>query len=86
MERFQTPHPFALVGLLVDGHRLLKEPGDETLLELGSDGQTAFEKVIAPFCRRLDFDETTTILPRRTRKRRSDRPASCVREASHQRH
>ena len=72
MERFQTPHPFALEGLLVDGHRLLKELGDEALLELGSGGQTAFEKVIAPFCRRLDFDADDktclTILPRRTGK------------------
>ena len=64
MERFQTPHPFALEGLLVDGHRLLKELGDETLLELGSGGQSAFEKVIAPFCRRLDFDETTKLASR----------------------
>jgi uncharacterized protein (DUF433 family) len=64
MKRFQTPHPFALEGLLVDGHRLLKELGDETLLELGSGGQTAFEKVIAPFCRRLDFDETTKLVSR----------------------
>jgi hypothetical protein len=63
MERFQTPHPFALVGLLVDGHRLLKEPGDETLLELGSDGQTAFEKVIAPFCRRLDLTRRPRFYP-----------------------
>jgi uncharacterized protein (DUF433 family) len=64
MERFQTPHPFALEGLLVDGHRLLKELGDETLLELGSGGQTAFEKVIAPFCRRLDFDAATKLVSR----------------------
>jgi hypothetical protein len=64
MERFQTPHPFAMEGLLVDGHRLLKELGDETLLELGPGGQTAFEKVIAPFCRRLDFDETTKLASR----------------------
>jgi hypothetical protein len=47
-----------------DGHRLLKELGDETLLELGSGGQAAFEKVIAPFCRRLDFDETTKLASR----------------------
>ena len=64
MEKFQTPHPFALEELLVDGHRLLKELGDETLLELGSGGQTAFEKVIAPFCRRLDFDATTRLASR----------------------
>jgi uncharacterized protein (DUF433 family) len=64
MERFQTLHPFALEGLLIDGRRLLKELGDETLLELGSGGQTAFEKVIAPFCERLDFDQTTKLASR----------------------
>lgn len=61
MRRFQTLHPFALEGLLIDGRKLLKELGDETLLELGSGGQTAFEKVIAPFCQRLDFDSTTKL-------------------------
>lgn len=39
MERFQAPHTFALEGLLVDGHRLLKELGDETLLELAQAGK-----------------------------------------------
>ena len=64
MERFESPHPFALEGLLIDGHLLLKELGDETLLELGSGGQTGFEKMIAPFCRRLDFDRTTKLASR----------------------
>jgi hypothetical protein len=63
-ERFQTRHPFALEGLLFDGCRPLKELGNETLLELGSGGQTAFEKVITPFCKRLDFDATTKLASR----------------------
>lgn len=64
IERFQSPHPFALEGLLINGRQLLKELGDTTLLELGSGGQTAFENVIAPFCRRLDFDSTTKLAAR----------------------
>ena len=63
-ERFDTAHPFALRGLLTDGKRLLKELGDEALLELGSGGQTAFESVLDPFCHRLDFDTATQLATR----------------------
>lgn len=64
IDRFRTPYPFAMEGLLVNGRGLLKELGDATLLELGSGGQTAFENVIAPFCRRLNFDSTTKLAAR----------------------
>ena len=47
--RYQTPHPFALEGLLTDGRHLLKELGDASLLELGTGGQTSFQSVLAPF-------------------------------------
>lgn len=60
-ERFSTPYPFALRGLLTDGRRLLKELNEKALLELGSGGQSAFEEVVAPFCRRLDFDATSQL-------------------------
>lgn len=63
-ERFNTPHPFALRGLLTSGPKLLKELGDEVLLELGSGGQTAFERVVEPFCQRLDFDRATDVAVR----------------------
>jgi uncharacterized protein (DUF433 family) len=63
-DRFQSPHPFALEGLLVSGPCLLKELGNQTLLELGSGGQTGFEEVIAPFCERLDFDQASRLAQR----------------------
>lgn len=63
-ERFETEHPFALKGLLTDGKRLLKELGDESLLELGTGGQTDFEAVVKPFCARLDFDSQTRLASR----------------------
>ena len=63
-ERFDTPHPFALRGLLINGRRLLKELGDESLLELGTGGQTAFESLLSPFCERLDFDTSTELAAR----------------------
>jgi uncharacterized protein (DUF433 family) len=62
--RFHTHHPFALQGLLTDGQRLLKEMGEDTLLELGSTGQTAFESVLLQFCHRLDFDTSTQLAMR----------------------
>jgi uncharacterized protein (DUF433 family) len=62
--RFSTAYPFALRGLLTDGQRLLKELGKETLLELGSGGQSAFEAIIAPFCHRLDFDASSQLASR----------------------
>ena len=63
-ERYQTPHPFALEGLLTDGRKLLKELGDASLLELCAGGQTSFASVIVPFCHRLDFDANTRLATR----------------------
>lgn len=63
-KRYRTPYPFALRGLLTNGKKLLKELSDEALLELGSDGQTAFAKVLNPFCHRLDFDSSTDLASR----------------------
>lgn len=57
--RFGTPYPFALKGLLTDGRRLIKELGENALLELGTGGQSAFEAVVVPFCRRIDFDSAS---------------------------
>lgn len=62
--RFSTAYPFALRGLLTDGRRLLKELGKETLLELGSGGQSAFQSIIAPFCYRIDFDDSSQLAAR----------------------
>lgn len=62
--RFKTDHPFALGGLLCSGKKLLKEMGDGVLLELGARGQTAFEKILEPFCARLDFDDVTSLARR----------------------
>lgn len=63
-QRHKTCHPFALGGLLCSGKRLLHELGDGVLLELGTKGQTAFEKILQPFCDRLEFDKATTLARR----------------------
>jgi uncharacterized protein (DUF433 family) len=62
--RFETEFPFALRGLLTSGHKLLKEMGESALLELGTGGQTAFEKVLHPFCEKIDFDGTSNLAAR----------------------
>ncbi|MCX6874454.1 MAG: DUF433 domain-containing protein [Verrucomicrobia bacterium] len=64
MQRFQTAHPFALEGLMTSGKTLLKALGDDILLELGTRGQTAFGKVLEPFCAGLDFDQASTLANR----------------------
>lgn len=62
--RFETPHPFALRGLMTSGKSLIKALSDDALLELGSQGQTAFAKVIEPFCASLEFDRASNLASR----------------------
>ena len=62
--RYETPFPFALRGLLTDGSSLIKELGEEALLEIGTGGQTAFESLLRPFCHSLDFDTATQLANR----------------------
>jgi uncharacterized protein (DUF433 family) len=64
MDRFQTSHPFALEGLMTSGRTLIKSLTDEILLELGTRGQTAFSKVLEPFCANLDFDQASSLASR----------------------
>ncbi len=64
MERFQTPHPFALKGLMTSGRTLIKSLNEDILLELGTRGQTAFSKVLEPFCAGLDFDQASSLASR----------------------
>ena len=63
-EREKTDHPFALEGILTDRKKLLYDLGKEALLELGANGQTSFEKMLEPFCIRLDFDADTRMAMR----------------------
>ena len=60
-ERFETDFPFALKGLLSSRRELLKEMGDCALLQLGTGGQTAFEKVLQPFCEKIEFDSASKL-------------------------
>ena len=62
--QFNTAHPFALRGLLTDCDKLLMQLGNDTLLELGTGGQTAFETVLSAFCSKLDFDTVSNCASR----------------------
>lgn len=64
MDRYKTPHPFALEGLMTSGRKLIKSLNDDILLELGTRGQTAFSKVLEPFCASLDFDHSSALASR----------------------
>jgi len=54
---FKTTFPFAARLLMSDGKRVIIELGKTNLLELGTGGQTAFRKIIEPFCKKLDFNQ-----------------------------
>ncbi len=63
-KRYNTHYPFALHGIMTDGRTVIYNLGDQVLLELGKNGQTAFEKVLEQFCHRLEFDEVTKLVTR----------------------
>lgn len=54
---FKTNLPFAAQPLMSDGKRVIIELGKSNLLELDTGGQTAFRKIIEPFCKKLDFNQ-----------------------------
>ena len=61
-KRFQTRYPFATQKLMSDGRQILvefKEGDIKALLELDTGGQMAIEKIIKPFCKRLEFNKDT---------------------------
>ena len=63
-ERFNTPFPFASHSLLSDGRQVLavlKDVQEPVLLILSDHGQTALLKVIEPFCKKIDFCDSTSL-------------------------
>lgn len=62
--RLGVEHPFAAQSLFVDGAKLLTE-NDNLQYELGTNGQIAIRKVLEPFLKRVDFEETSRNLAER---------------------
>ena len=49
---------------MTSGKKLIKSLDEEVLLELGTRGQTAFGRVLEPFCASLDFDQASALASR----------------------
>ena len=49
---------------MTSGRTLIKSLNEEVLLELGTNGQTVFRKIIQPFCDSLDFDQASSLASR----------------------
>jgi len=66
VNRFDTTFPFASHHFLCDGHRILVALKDKNmpLLILGEGGQTALRKILEPFCKGIDFCESTSLASR----------------------
>lgn len=64
-EEFQTTHPFALKGLLLDGRKIATELTDTShLLILNDQGQRAFGAVLKDFYTRIDFEQASQLAER----------------------
>jgi len=58
-----TPYPFAHAELMSDGKRVFFEL-DTSLLELDKKQQFSFTKLVAPYCKKIDFQEKTNLAER----------------------
>jgi uncharacterized protein (DUF433 family) len=54
---FQTNYPFATAELLTQDGHLYTVLNDAQLLELDAQGQSAFNKILNPFCKKIEFDQ-----------------------------
>ena len=62
--RFDTPFPFALRGLLSDGKSILIQlegQDKSSALRLDGSDQIAFAEIVLEFCKRIDFDPETEL-------------------------
>lgn len=59
----KTKYPFAHAELMSDGKRIFYEL-DRSLLELNEKQQFSFTKLVAPYCKKIDFQEKTHLAER----------------------
>jgi uncharacterized protein (DUF433 family) len=62
-ELLNTPYPFAHAELMSDGKRIFYEM-DTSLLEMDTKQQFSFTKLVAPYCKKIDFQEKTKLAER----------------------
>lgn len=58
-----TPYPFAHAKLMSDGKRIFYEV-DASLLELDQAQQLSFTQLVAPYCKKIDFQDKTQLAER----------------------
>lgn len=63
-EMLETIYPFSTSQLLTDGISIFYKYDDSALLNLDRSKQTSFKKIIEPYCKKIDFDESNH-LPQR---------------------
>lgn len=58
-----TPYPFAHTELMSDGKRIFYEV-DTALLEMNKKQQLSFTRLVAPYCKKIDFQDKTKLAER----------------------
>ncbi|OGV39137.1 MAG: hypothetical protein A2020_13675 [Lentisphaerae bacterium GWF2_45_14] len=53
--RLNTNHPFASTEFLIDHKVINAKLSDSSFIQLNSNGQIIFDKIIEPFCEKIDF-------------------------------
>ena len=59
-----TQYPFAHAELMTDGKRIFYELLDTSLLEMDEKQQLSFKKLVAPYCKKIDFQHKTQLAQR----------------------
>lgn len=63
-ELLDTQYPFAHASLMSDGKKIFYEYLDESLLEVDERQQFSFTKLVAPYCKKIDFQDKTQLAER----------------------
>lgn len=63
-EILDTRYPFAHAELMTDGKRIFYKLLDTSLLEVDEKQQLSFEKLVAPYCKKIDFQDKTHLAER----------------------
>jgi uncharacterized protein (DUF433 family) len=63
-EMLDTKYPFAHAELMTDGKGIFYELLDSSLLEVDEKQQFSFTKLVAPYCKKIDFQDKTQLAKR----------------------
>jgi len=63
-EVLETPYPFAMEGFMADGRKIFHNKDLIASLLLDKTRQLEFRRLIEPYCKKIDFEETTKLAER----------------------